>query len=537
MGQIVGRARFRMARPTVNSNPAPSVAPLATGAWRAGATHTTQFVAPNHLIALSRDIRLDVEGWDAPTMDKLLRYNLHYFDALASPLETRASKSELAMLMRRWVAENPPARGTGWEPYPTSLRIVNWIKWAFEGNELPAECVQSLAVQARWLTRRLERHILGNHLFANAKALMFVGTFFADAEAEGWRMLGARILDAELPEQILPDGGQFERSTMYHALAVEDVLDLCNLAEAAGVRAGSALGHVGASCRERVASMRRWLDVMSHPDGEIAFFNDAAFGIAPSPTELDRYAERLGCPHTAPVPLGLTWLESSGYARLSTETAVVLVDAAPVGPDYLPGHAHADTLSFELSIFGERVIVNSGTSQYGNDAERLRQRGTLAHNTVVLDDTDSSEVWSGFRVGRRARPLAVHAAESVLAFEASHDGYQRKPGNPLHQRRWALEECALVVTDVITGPINRAEARLHLHPAVEPVGQVSHGADSLALRLASGRIIALRVTGASLRIEEATWHPRFGERIASRCVVASLRGSTLITRLDWCEVV
>ena len=81
---------------------------------------------------------------------------------------------------------------------------------------------------------------------------------------------------------------------------------------------------------------------------------------------------------------------------------MALLDVAPVGPDYLPGHAHADTLSFELSLFGQRVLVNSGTSQYEAGPERSRQRGTAAHNTVIVDGHDSSEVWAGFRVARRA---------------------------------------------------------------------------------------------------------------------------------------
>jgi uncharacterized heparinase superfamily protein len=37
-------------------------------------------------------------------------------------------------------------------------------------------------------------------------------------------------LRSELPEQVLADGGNFERSPMYHAIFLEDVLDLINAA-------------------------------------------------------------------------------------------------------------------------------------------------------------------------------------------------------------------------------------------------------------------------------------------------------------------
>ena len=79
------------------------------------------------------------------------------------------------------------------------------------------------------LEKRIESHLLGNHLFANAKALVFAGTYFSGAEADRWLNRGISILEREIPEQILLDGGHFELSTMYHALIFEDLLDLCNL--------------------------------------------------------------------------------------------------------------------------------------------------------------------------------------------------------------------------------------------------------------------------------------------------------------------
>ena len=97
--------------------------------------------------------------------------------------------------------------------------------------------------------------------------------------------------------------------------------------------------------------MRIWLAAMCHPDGEISFFNDAAIGIAPSPTELENYAERLGLPSIAAPGDGVVHFPESGYIRVQRGDMVALLDVAPVGPDYLPGHAHADTFSFELSLF------------------------------------------------------------------------------------------------------------------------------------------------------------------------------------------
>ncbi|HPA06712.1 MAG TPA: heparinase II/III family protein, partial [Candidatus Hydrogenedentes bacterium] len=158
--------------------------------------------------------------WNNPAWEKLWLYNLHYFDDLNA--EGGAARSDWhRALITRWVAENPVGKGNGWEPYPLSLRIVNWVKWAWAGNELPPVAVESLALQAHFLSRRLEWHILGNHLLANAKALIFAGLFFDGMEAERWLATGAAIFSRQLGEQVLSDGGHFERSPMYHAQVLE----------------------------------------------------------------------------------------------------------------------------------------------------------------------------------------------------------------------------------------------------------------------------------------------------------------------------
>jgi hypothetical protein len=105
---------------------------------------------------------------------------------------------------------------------------VNWIKWVLAGNALQPVWVESLAVQARWLRRHIEWHLLGNHLFVNAKALVFAGLFFEGEEAAEWLAQGLKILRREVPEQVLADGGHFELSPMYHAIILEDLLDLLN---------------------------------------------------------------------------------------------------------------------------------------------------------------------------------------------------------------------------------------------------------------------------------------------------------------------
>jgi Uncharacterized protein conserved in bacteria len=477
---------------------------------------------------------LDDIGWDEQRVDKLWRYNLHYFEDL------NAAGADLRVkwhhdLLQRWVWENPAGIGTGWEPYPVSLRLVNWVKWGLAGNLLAPEVLIVLAAQARWLTKRLEVHLLGNHLFANAKALVFAGLFFRGGEAESWLQTGLRLLERETPEQILSDGGHFERTPMYHSLALEDLLDIYNVTSTYRCCVPERWEGWIAQLPDVIGRMRAWLAAMCHPDRQISFFNDAAMGIAPTPTELESYAVRLRLAPRSPGADGVTHLISSGYVRVQSGPATAILDVAPIGPDYLPGHAHADTLSFELSLFGRRLLVNSGTSCYGAGDERQRQRGTAAHNTVVVDGRDSTEVWSGFRAARRARPFDLQISPyhaTCTTISCAHDGYRWLKGRPRHTRKWSFLGNELLIEDRVDGRFNLAVARFHLHPSVT-VRRLDPSGSSLELSLPGEQCVVLSCEGGKLAIEEAWWHPQFGRSEVSTCVCARFERHSLQTRIKW----
>ncbi len=621
--QIFGRLRYRLLSPKPDFALAPPLRGL-SGVWEDPARRRASMLGANccRFLNESHDIASPA-SWNALALEKLWLYNLHYFDDL-NAVDASTRNHWHKSLISRWIEENPPGKGNGWEPYPTSLRIVNWIKWALAGNPLEPEWLHSLAVQTRWLAKRLEVHLLGNHLFANAKALVFAGLFFEGAEAAAWLEKGMKILAREIPEQVLADGGQFELSPLYHVLALEDLLDLTNLAGAyADAMPGHWQGFV-ASWPETIGRMRHWLAAMCHPDGEISFFNDGAIGIAPTPRELEEYAGRLclpsmdagcirdihvqypsggeavqiGCPadlsgnpcrnddkNLNSMTYEYTHLADSGYVRVCWGDMVALLDVAPVGPDYLPGHAHADTLSFELSLFGRRVLVNSGTSCYGKGPERSRQRGTATHNTVAINGQDSSEVWGGFRVARRARPfgLRIEESENSLKVVCAHDGYTRLPGRPIHRREWCFSEGAMEIVDTIDGEFDEAVGRLFFHPglslenppnpdAVElsrhtgrecrypehrdvngdcppwqlgsgnpcrndgenlnstALGQEGRGAAGFVEGMGENRLY-WQVEGAESRIVQTAYHPEFGLDVPNQCLEMRFSQSVCRVRL------
>jgi uncharacterized heparinase superfamily protein len=262
----------------------------------------------------------------------------------------------------------------------------------------------------------------------------------------------------------------------------------------------------------------QWLQTMIYNNEELAHFNDCANGIAPKFSKLVNYAAELGVAvpnHDVPK---FIYHKSSGFVVYKDNGFHLIADIGKVGPDYLPGHAHADTLSFELAVKGHRVIVNSGTSVYGSTKERLRQRGTSAHSTVQIDNQDSSEVWSGFRVANRAIPFDISvnfSKNSLMSFSACHDGYKRIMGSPIHKREFIYSNTSLEINDQISGFGNPVVSRYFIHPDIE----ISKVEEEFLFCKNKEVIVKLSLESAhDALIYDSTYHDKFGSSILNKCI-------------------
>ena len=86
----------------------------------------------------------------------------------------------------------------------------------------------------------------------------------------------------------------FWRSPIYHSIILEDLLDLCNLVQSDGIDLPPKYQGLPGVWKESIQKMRAWWKVVCPPDGEISSLNDAAIGIAPTLSELEYCASRLG---------------------------------------------------------------------------------------------------------------------------------------------------------------------------------------------------------------------------------------------------
>jgi uncharacterized heparinase superfamily protein len=240
---------------------------------------------------------------------------------------------------------------------------------------------------------------------------------------------------------------------------MEDLIEIYNVLNASGYSL------LKENIKVKIQKGLQWLSAMTYNNGDYAHFNDTAQGIAPSLDQLKNLAGISGISVDFNLP-ALNYFKDAGYVVYAANVMKLIADVAKVGPDYLPGHAHADTLSFELAFGLNRVVVNHGVTCYGTSEQRQFERGTSAHSTVTINKENSSEVWSGFRVARRAYPFGVSVVDEngSVKIKASHNGYYRFKGSPTHTRNWLINEDAITVTDQIQGEHQSAVVKYLIHP-------------------------------------------------------------------------
>ncbi len=491
-----------------------------SGTWVNPISKKESFFSDSEFRFLNTTQKLNLDSdWRKIHINDLWTYNLHYFDGINRP---NIGFEKSRKLINSWIKHNPPGESKGWDSYPISLRLVNWIKWAVANKHYDRFLNDSIASQGGWLSKRIEYHLSGNHLLANAKALIFLGLYFDGNEAKKWLRKGEAIYIEELEEQILDDGGHYERSPMYHAIILEDLLDIKN---ASNYWENKLDKELVKKIDSVIKKMVAWLDSMTHPDGEVSFFNDSAMSISPSINDILGYIERLGFTYES--ILGFSHLQDSGYISVNSENFHAILDVGELGPNHQPGHAHADTLSFELSLFEKRFIVNSGTSTYSNDDRRSFERSTSAHNTVEINGMNSSQVWKSFRVGKRALPYILSISDSMpVTIRAKHDGYRSIFQSPEHQREWIIENHSLQVNDFIIGNKIRAISRIYFHP------EIQIDTDGI-FKIPSGGICKLTTSVENYKIIESKWSPCFGKLEKNLCIEFLLREGKNSIIFNW----
>jgi uncharacterized heparinase superfamily protein len=464
--------------------------------------------------------RVEVLGLDVPWQgdwrmhgpSPLWRYHLHYHEQLADVAWLAARDGDSSALDRlvedldawtdTWGAGGAPA----WDAYPVSVRIGSWLRiHAWTGAQLPARTrerlEQGIATHLDVLAQRLEWHLDGNHLLRNAWALALGASFLSGPWAARTSTRARRLFAALMREQVLADGWHVERSPMYHVRVLRDALELEAVARATGAP-------LDVETQESVRRMEAALPWMLRADGTLWLLNDAAqdHGVALGPL-LGATPARATV--AAPAPLaGVRHFAAAGAVVAADGGDRLRMDVGAPAPAHQPAHAHAGALGFELDLDGVPCIVDRGCSGYDGDPWRAYFRGTAAHNTVMLDGEDQSELWATFRMGGRASVTVQQCSGDARDLVVRADCRAFGTRANVHARTLERRGRRVIITDAVTGPARaRVESFVHFAAEWEATAPSAH----TILLERDGRRVRLTLDGpVTASLHRAELSPRCG---------------------------
>jgi uncharacterized heparinase superfamily protein len=446
-------------------------------------------------------------GWHQIGGSAVLRAGAHGFSWLRDlrALGTDAARLRARGLVSEWIA-NPPSDPVAHRPDVVGARITAWLGHydffaATADDAFRQRLMSRLVSDGRCLSAALPAEELDARALTAMKGL--VAAAVALREHAGFLTRALRFLPQEISRQILPDGCHAERSPAAQLTALQDLTEIRALLQTSQTQAPPVLAHA----IERMAPALR---MMRHGDGGLALFNGSR---EETSTLVDLVLTQAGRGGRGP-----SALTDGGFHRMQAGRSVLIVDCgapAPVGLDRL---AHAGTLSMELSIGRDRLIVNCGAFLAGPPEWHDAARATAAHSTLVIGDLNSSEL-KPEGLGRRPITVEVNRQEAAGAhwLDVSHDGW-KKTFNAVHRRRLYMAESGEDVRgeDLIEASEPQPfTLRFHLHPDVQASKQQDGAA--VLMRLKSGMFWRLRADGAQLNLEETIYlggaEPRRGEQI------------------------
>ncbi len=507
--QIYGRLTFWLKRHLLSTGSSDELSRQAEALKKKLSVNTCEQVSFN-LLNQKINFELDRVAWKSSDysekVEKLWVYNLNYFSWLFED-DKDFSENNLFLILD-WIARNGNSKEEPWEPFPLAKRIVNWAGWCQKHPALPeefADCIwQSVSNQCKRLYLDLEHHNQANHLLENLCAL-FIGTamagnWFEQFEDDSRQRLAdtCNQLKIEIRDQFFADGGHYERSPMYHRemmTSINLVKDTARELILEDMFAGEMelpLFELITLCDDSLPLMEDWLALMTHPDGNVAQFNDCTL----VPGILRQTSS------SAPLDY---LLEESGFFIRRTNQSYFVMSAGEPSPAFQPGHSHCDISSFELSVNKSRCIIDTGCGSYQNQQIRQQCRSSDAHNIALVEHTNQSDMWGSFRAGKRATVSRLHFDNTSQLLELEYiDHFDQR-----FRREIVFGSKSIKIRDRmfdrrITGTFC---SMIHLAPQVMILPEIDAGCSSFAIN----DVRFFIRSSARLRSDSYIWYPEFGK--------------------------
>ena len=452
--------------------------------------------------------------------------------------ETAIARANARALVDEWMALQGTWHSFAWRPDIVSRRIIAWLTQATlilhdADVRFYRRFLRSLTRQVRYLRATAAVAPDGVPRLQADIALTYAALCMT-GQIRHLRRAVARLV-AELERQVLPDGGHVSRNPGALIDLLADLLPLSQAFSARNVPPPAPLLHA-------IDRMMPMLRFFRHGDSTFALFN----GMGPTPPDLLATILAYDDARGAPVANAV----HSGYQRIEAGQSIVLMDTGCPPAMTLTAEAHAGCLSFELSMRGQRIVVNCGLPATGRGNWRHLARATAAHSTVTLNETSSCNFLDtslfrrlfGTLISGGPRRVSVardHDGEAIQV-RAEHDGYSKRFGI-IHQRTIALAsdgkriegEDAFLPARGETLPADGADAfavRFHLHPSVR-ANRLSDG-HGVLLTLPNKDVWTFYAPVDRVDIEESVYLAgRDGPRRTSQIVIHGRAHKA--PRLEW----
>lgn len=432
----------------------------------------------NNVDILNKTIELDYSKLDK--LPPLVNYNVQYFEYGIVWSQTGYSFDFIKQKWNEYLKNALP-----FEPYVISLQLINLVITMNICGVDDSEIYDEIYSRYCWLLKHQEKHLLANHYFENLKAIVVFSYIFEENEIFDKYIKKLRV---ECDEQILNDGFHFELSPMYHKLVIEDLLLIKKVFSSDWLD-------------ETILKMSSAINSLENGSSRTLLFNDSGDNVAKPLTSIIKTVEKtynIVVPHNKE-------LNSSGYCVFRNDECLLDIDAGFIGPNYNPGHAHCDCLSYELFINSKPIFVNCGTFEY-QGKNRSFFRSTGAHNTIIIDNHEQSECWGEHRVARRIRNVSFLKKDN--SFIGSYANYLGE----IHQRKIDFDFKSLSVMDKTSKTKKNLliSSFLHLAPGLDYKDGYIFG---------NGYSFKIELVDCSLEEVESIYSPEFGLLHKIKCLV------------------
>ncbi len=396
-----------------------------------------------NFVILSQKVKIN-KNW-LINSDPLLKYNFFYFNFINNK---NKNKSYILDFIINFFRNYYDVKGF-WDPYPTSIRLINLIKFLSKNNISDNKLNKIISLHYINLKDNLEYRLLGNHLLTN---LIAINIFFSVYKFDNVKKdYYEKKLLSEINNQFNENYEHIELTPMYHGILIEQLLDLQNF--------NKSYQNKTLNLEYLIRNMLHAYSNLHTSKDEIFFFNDTNNN-SPKAKALIKYFNRV-----YKKKYSLKNILSNNFWNLKIKNISIMTKCCGPSPIFNPGHSHADNLSFEMTYKNQKIFVNPGVYSY-TGINRLKSRQTKNHNTLVLAGDNSSQIWSNFRIGKKAQTTVEKKNNKSIYFW--HNGYNSLFKKIIHKRKInIINKNTFTVEDEVSNTKKNSYINLNLDPSIK----------------------------------------------------------------------